>query len=411
VRFPAFDLTSPEFFNNPFPTWDRMRQDTPVYYSAELDTWFLTRHDDVQRMTTDRRFNSDRITLMVRGASEDSAIKVQELQQFFYSWLTHAEGADHLRKRRIWNRAFTPRAVAPLHDRVRASFEQHLAAVANKPEFDLKTEVTFPVAGDVIAALLGIPPIDVESLRHWIHDTMSAMSNLSADRDAILSVAHRGMTALLGYSRQLIELRRRSPGGDMLSKLIDIQATDDSITDDYIAAACSEILVGGHETTSSALASAVYELLNNPDQLNMLRQGNSTDSAVEELLRIHTAAMAIARFPLEDVEIGGQTILAGSTVLGVLPAANRDPAVFQCPNDVKIDRNASRHIAFGSGAHFCIGAPLARLQMRIGLPMIIALPGLRMSTRRVEWEPVYTFHSPKSVWVRHSGSEAVSDSA
>ena len=274
---------------------------------------------------------------------------------------------DHTRLRGLVSKAFTRRTVERLAPRIEAITADLLGAVGEGP-VDLVETVATPLPVAVISELLGIPPADRDQMLAWSHAVARAL-----DPDFLLPPgagerSARARAEFAGYLRELVAYRRREPGEDLLSALVRVRDEGDALTENELLATCVLLLIAGHETTVNLIGNGTLALLRNPDQLARLRsEPDLVERAVEELLRYDSPIQLTVRYAMRDAELGDVTVARGTRVLLLIGAANRDPAAFEDPDRLDVGRTPSRHLAFGQGLHFCLGAPLARLEAQIVL--------------------------------------------
>jgi cytochrome P450 len=287
------------------------------------------------------------------------------------------------------HKAFTPRIIEQLRTRIQAIADDLLDAVEAKGHMDVIADFAFPLPIIVIGDLLGIPVKDHENFRTWAANQMAA-----ADMGASLETMKRGSQSFAdfhAYVKSLIEVRRQAPQEDLLSALIAAESEGHKLTEEEMISATNVILLAGHETTATLIGNGLVALLKNPVQLDLLKANSSLlESAVEEMLRYDSPAQFMARVATEDIEIGGQVIPQGQKVALMIASANRDESIFEQADEFDIQRQPNPHIAFGLGAHFCLGAPLARLEGQIAFATLLRrLPNLHMDTNTLTYRPAF----------------------
>jgi cytochrome P450 len=375
-----------------------MREQDPVLLQPGIDgetpIWFLTRYEDVVAvLVDDERFvrdpalvlNDEELAQIRAGLPDDFA--------FVENRMLNKDGADHRRLRRLVTKAFTPRMVEQLRPRIQAIADELVDAVEERREMELVEEFAFPLPITVIAELLGIPVADQKRFREW-SDAVVRPSISPSELERFTGQ----MRDFVAYLRELFERRRREPADDLISALLQAEEAGDSLSEAELFSTVILLIVAGHETTVSLIGSAVLALLGDPSALERLRaEPELIPRAVEELLRREAAVdRTLVRWATADAELGGRTIKRGEPVIAILGAANRDPARFREPGTFDLDRQDNKHVAFGRGSHYCLGAPLARLETEIALATLLRrLPGLRLvgDPNAVEWRPVPLFRS------------------
>src|SRR5438067_3076590 len=347
-----------QFRDNPYPLYRHLHATAPVQWNDVLEAWTLARYADVMFSLTDPRFSADR-----------------SIQPVDSSWVAKSmlvsDPPDHTRLRALVQKAFTPRMIDQLRPRIIAIIGELLDRIAERDgQFDLIADLAYPLPVVVIAELLGVPPEDRSVFHEW-----SAL--LAASLDPLVSpeLMQRVLPAreaLHTYLRGIIAERRREPKSDLISALVSVEERGDTLSEPELVVMCTLLLIAGHETTVNLIGNGTLALLEHPGQLERLRADPSLiGSAIEELLRFDSPVQLTGRIAAEQIQIDGQTISAGAWVLPLLGAANRDPAQFAEPDVLDLGRNPNSHVAFGRGIHFCLGAPLARLEAEVAIGMLV----------------------------------------
>jgi cytochrome P450 len=388
-----FNPMDPEFVADPYPTYHRLRADDPVHHSP-LGFWVLTRYEDVVAVLRDPRLAKEAIAAFVAarfGVALPPGLGLSMLDR---------DPPDHTRLRGLVSKAFTPRVVEGLRPRVQQIVDGLLARVEGAGAMDLIEQFAYPLPVIVICEMLGVPVEDHERFRAWGLDIARGLDAILLPPDS--EVARRSAAArhaLADYFRGLIAERRASPREDLLSALIAAEEAGDKLSEDELLATCILLLVAGHETTVNLIGNGALALLRHPDQLRRLRESPGLiASAVEELLRYDGPVQRTARIPSEDVTIGGRTIGKGEMVMPFIGAADRDPVQFPDPDRLDIGRADNRHVAFGWGIHFCLGAPLARVEGQIAIGTLVQrLPKLALATEKPEYRQSLTLRGLKSL--------------
>jgi len=389
----VFNPMDPEFVANPYPMYHRLRAEDPVHQSP-LGFWVLTRYEDVVFALRDARLAKEAITSVV--AQRFGIVNPPTITRS----MLDSDPPDHTRMRALVNKAFTPRVVEHLRPRVQAIVDDLLARVDERHSMDLIEDFAYPIPVIVICELLGVPVEDRDHFRAWGLDMARSL-------DAVLfgphsDVAERGAAArhaLGDYFRDLIAERRKAPRQDMLSGLIAAEEAGERLTEAEMLATCILLLVAGHETTVNLIGNGTLALLRNPGELRRLREDPGLiATAVEELLRFDGPVQRTARVPSEDVKFGDQVIGKGELVMPFIGAADRDPAQFADPDRLDIGRRENRHVAFGYGIHFCLGAPLARVEGQIALATLVQrLPKLALATDQPQFRMSLTLRGLSSL--------------
>ncbi len=392
----SFNPMDPEFLADPYPTYHRLRAADPVHRSP-LGFWVLTRYEDVVAVLRDPRFIKEPLAALVAarfGMGVPPGIGLSMLDR---------DPPDHTRLRGLVSKAFTPRVVEGLRPRVQQIVDGLIARAEAAGVMDLIEEFAYPIPVAVICEMLGVPVEDHERFRGWSLDIARGLDAvlLPPESDVVRrSAASR--RALAGYFRDLIAERRAAPRGDLLSALIAAEEAGDTLSEDELLATCILLLIAGHETTVNLIGNGTLALLRHPAELRRLREQPALiASAVEELLRYDGPVQRTARVAGADATIGGRTIGKGEMVMPFIGAADRDPAQFPDPDRLDIARADNRHIAFGWGIHFCLGAPLARVEGQIAIDTLVRrLPKLEPVTDAPEYRQSLTLRGLKTLPVR-----------
>lgn len=377
------NLASPEFKTNPFPFYARLRDEAPVYRTNLPDkrtVWLITRYEDVVNVLKDGRFSKNK----------ERAREPMWMPSMFKPLtrnMLDLDAPDHTRLRGMAYTAFAPRLIESLRDRIQRLSDELLDRVEHKARMDVVREYAAEIPTTIIAEVLGVPVEDRLKFRKW----SNAAAASSASRFGMVkAIPH--LVLFIRYIRSLLKLRKARPEDDLISDLVGAEQSQDRLSEDELLAMVVLLLVAGHETTVNSIGNGALALLENPDQLVKLQDDPSLiKCAVEEVLR-HSGPLETAteRFPREDIHIHGATVPRGGLVLPVLASANRDGQQFESPDKLDITREPNPHVAFGYGAHYCLGAALARLETQIALATVfrrcrdmrVAVP-----VKALRWKP------------------------
>ena len=354
---------------DPYPAYARVRE-TPGIYRAPSGLYVASRYADVAALLRDPRFSADRRHAapfrLLRWANRDSRDFVNLIDRN----LLNLDAPDHTSLRGLVNKAFTPRRVAALRKRIEALVEELLDAANGRGELELVRDLAVPLPVIVIAELLGVPSADRERFRAWSNGVVQIIDPLNAERG--LARAKEAATALAGYFREMLALRRAEPRDDLLSAMIAAEQDGRVLGEGDMLALCTLLLAAGHETTTNLIGNAVVALLRFPEQAERLRAEPALMStAVDEFLRFDSPVQFTDRVAVADVELAGRRIRRGRPIVLLLAAANHDPAQFASPDRLDVARAENRHLAFSAGPHFCLGAPLARLEAELTLAALL----------------------------------------
>jgi cytochrome P450 len=371
----ALDLKHPANVQDPFALYRRLRDHEPVHWSASLGGWVVTRYADVLEIfSRPERFSSDRFRkLDPRLASERPAVKA--VASVLGDWLVFRDPPDHTRLRALLQKTFTPRRLEKSRDRIQETIDELLdqsaESAGNPGEMDFIRDFAFPLPAIVIAGLLGAPPEDIEPIKQW-SDRLAAYLGGAVDGRDNFGEAREGLDGLVDYFRRLLAERSRAPGDDLMSLMLRAEHEGERLSADEVVSNCVLLLFAGHETTTNLLGNGLHHLLCHPAQERALREAPGlVESAVEELLRYDGPVPATTKIATEDFEWHGASIRRGEMVLPFLSAANRDPRHFDDPDTLDLARHPNRHLAFAHGIHFCLGAPLARLEAHLAFETLL----------------------------------------
>jgi cytochrome P450 PksS len=372
-RSSAVDILSPEHKANLYPFYARLRAEAPVYPTILPDgqrAWLISRYDDVVMVLKDERFAKDRShakkQFWIPGVFRELARN-----------MLHRDGADHARLRALVTKAFAPRLVEQMRPRIQGLADGLLDVAERRGRIDLIRDYAQPIPTTIIAEMLGVPVSDRRRFERWTR----AIVSVSPSFWGMLTVLPP-LWAFMQYVRRLVRARRAAPRDDLLSGLVHAKEAGEQLNEEEVVAMVVGLLVAGHETTVNLIGNGTLALLQHPDQLEKLRNDPSLiRSAVEELLRYDSPVeTATDRFATGDLTVAGLTIPRGEIVFAAIGSGNRDERRFVNPDTLDITREPNRHLAFGLGSHYCLGAPLARLEGQIAINTLLRrAPHLRLA--------------------------------
>jgi cytochrome P450 PksS len=375
----AVNLASPEFKANPFSFYAALRAETPIYRTllpTREPAWLITRYEDAVAVLKDDRFVKDAANALTPAELARQPWFRRHFKLLQRQMLS-TDAPDHTRLRALVSQAFTPRLVEQMRDRIQALTDQLLDPIQAQGRFDLIRDFALPLPSIVIAELLGVPAADRHAFHRWSNALMSASHSTGH-----LLYAVPNVLLFLRYLRKFIHKRRVDPQNDLVSALVQAEQAGDRLSEDELVAMLMLLLVAGHETTVNLIGNAMLALLEHPDQMDKLRRDPGLiRSAVEELLRFTSPVdLATDRYTREEVALSGVTIPRGEMVFVALTSVNRDERQFPHPDKLDLTREPNKHLAFGLGAHFCLGAPLARLEGQLAINTLLRrLPNLRLT--------------------------------
>jgi cytochrome P450 len=391
------DFSSQRFKSNPFPFYARLREEAPVFRlqvgPTREEAWMVSRYDDVAQVLKHASLSKDRFGSM----SPEERARLPWFLKYFEPLMQNMLGRDppdHTRLRTLVHKAFTPRLVERLRSRVQSLSDELLEAAGRKGSMDLVDDYALRVPVTIIAEMLGAPTSDYRKFQRW----SNRLTTHTNTREVLFSLP--SVVMFTRYLRKLIAFKRASPGEDLLSALIQAEEAGDKLTQDELVSMAFLLLVAGHETTVNLISGGTLALLQHPEQLERLRQEPELiGPAVEELLRyVSPVEIATERVTREDLSVAGVTIPRGHLVMAVLGSANRDERHFKEPDTLDLGRTPNKHLSFGLGIHYCLGAPLARLEGQIALQTLVnRFPKLRLA-RPVEslpWRTGFIIRGPK----------------
>jgi pimeloyl-[acyl-carrier protein] synthase len=389
-----YRLLDPAVLADPYALYDRLRTESPVHWDPMLHVWVVTRYQDV-------------LTVLQRGSAartpEPEQMEAMGLQEFnpiaylLKRQMIFMDPPDHTRIRRLTASAFTPHRVETLRQHIHEITDSRIAAVRATGRMDVVADLAIPLPSTVIAEMLGVPLADWEQLKVWTSDFAEVLGNFQYNPDRVPRALH-ALKELTGYLKGKMQGCPYHLKDGFITDLMAAEERGDKLSQDEIVANTMLTMSGGQETTSILITNSVMALLRNPEQLRLVQEDPSLiPAAVEEVLRYESPIQYTARVAPEDMEIGGQAIRKGQAIMAVLAAANRDPERFPDPNRMDIHRENNRHVSFGWAAHFCYGAPLARLEAQIALESLLQLPNLRLDPAPLTWHENQGFRGPKAL--------------
>lgn len=373
-----FQLMDPDVLADPYPLYHSLRAEDPVYWDPYLHAWVVTRYQDVVKVLT--RFSADRTPtpeyFEALGVPEVSPIARVMVKQMLF-----LDAPDHTRLRKLAGPAFQPAKVDVLRQHIQDIADQLIADIRSRPTpvMDLMADFAEPLPAIVTAEMLGVPSEDHDKLKNWSATFAEMLGNFQHNPDRLGGVLEV-VENMSDYFADAIREHRKDPRDGVLQMLMSAEADGDRLSDEEIIANCIVIMVGGLETTTNLIGNGILTLLRHPAHLARLRADPGiTPAAVEEILRFESPSQHTARLAPADVDLGGKQIGRKQAVIAVMAAANRDPERFPDPDALDFDRQDNRHLAFGWAAHFCFGAPLARLEGQIAFDSLLtAFPHMRL---------------------------------
>jgi len=390
-------LFGPEMLADPYPTYQKLRSTHPVMRVPALDAWVVTSYEAVNSSLRNPKLSSNRFPrLRQRLASKG----LDHLADDRVRSMIHMDPPDHTRLRGLVNKAFTPKTVESMTVRIQNTVEELLDEVVNRGRMDIIEDLAYPLPVIVIAELLGVPAQDRDRFKHWSDEFSVVLSgDVASLSESMLLRAAKAREELADYFKAVVRERRKNPGSDLLSGLTQAEEAGGKLTEDELYSMVVLLLVAGNETTTNLIGNGLLALLRHPNEMRKVWDSPSlVPAAVEEMLRFDGPVQMTNRMATTDMEIQGTRIATGDWLYLVLGAANRDPAQFADPDRFDLNRTDNKHIAFGAGAHFCLGAPLARLEAQITIRALRErFSDLRLGEERIEYRNNFNMRGLKSL--------------
>ncbi|MBX9671480.1 MAG: cytochrome P450 [Candidatus Obscuribacterales bacterium] len=395
---PLNPLTT-DFLQDPFPTYNRFREESPVFWSEESKYWIVTKYKDVHEILRDLSYEKQ----LHKWNQVNPLLKhlppVANLIKTRAAWMLNQDPPDHTRLRGLVNRAFTPKMVNEMRSHIEDIANHYIDELMDKPEFDLVSNFAFPIPVTVIAEMLGVPKEDREKFKKWsntLTDTLEPTPNIEH-----MMKANGANQELTEYFREIANARRIEPKNDLISALVAAEEEGDRLSEEELLANCILILVAGHETTVNLISNAVKLLLQHPDQLAMLKsKPEMISSAIGEVLRYESPVQVVRRLAGDDLELEGTKIKKGDMMVLLIGSANRDPEQWPDPDRFDIMRDTKKHMAYGHGIHHCLGSSLADAEAQIAVNALFKrLPDLRLVDQNIEIRHPFALRGPKQMMV------------
>jgi pimeloyl-[acyl-carrier protein] synthase len=394
---------TPEFYADPYPYYDAVRNVAPVIWSESEQGWVVTGYEQVAAILHDpERFSSaGRMAALLDRLPVEDRDHFQPIYDHFSGGIIRSDPPDHTRLRQLINATFTPRVIktnqANIETTMRRLFDQFEA----DQNVDLVSQFAFPLPATVICRMLGVPTDDLEQVRDWTIRINSVVAGALPLREAAEEM-QKALVELQDYYRAMIAQRHQSPQEDLMSLLVAAEDEGERLTEAELLSTAENLLAAGHETTTNLISNTVLTLLRHPQQWQRLAtHPDGIPQAVEEVLRYESPLQRQTRIVKQDMTFEGQSLRQGQIVYLMIGAANRDPAAFVDPNCFDIERTNNRHLAFGVGVHFCIGAPLARLEGKMALEALLReFPKMQLAGDHLRWSPTAAIRGPVSLPVQ-----------
>ncbi|MBM4763026.1 cytochrome P450 [Bacillus sp. B15-48] len=383
ISFPAA-----EFFQNPYPFYEQLRSIHPIYQGTLLkySGWYVTGYEEAIAILKDTRFKN-------RTPLPQTSKQYEKLKTIQNNMMLFKNQPDHRRLRSLINNVFTTRMVEKLRPSIQETVNDLLQQLQNRKSMDVISDFAFPLASTIIANILGVPKEDRLRFREW---AVALIQTIDFTRSRKALDSGNNITMILSdYFKELIQKRKQNPEKDLISLLIKEEQEGNRLSDEELLATCILLVIAGHETTVNLISNSILALLKSRDQMLKLQENPSLiEDAIEEFLRYESPTQMTARVASEDIEIHDVNIKKGDQVYILLGAANRDPNKFTHAHLLDITRNPNPHLAFGYGTHFCLGAPLARLEAQIAIATFLQkVDNPHLATARLPWRKLMGFRS------------------
>jgi len=400
-------LTSSEIMEDPYPIYARLRNEAPIFWSEQWQAWVVSRYADVAASLKDQEnlSNENRQALLFDGLTENERNKLSTLRHYFAQKdVIGSDPPDHTRMRALVQKAFTPKTVASLEPHIGSLAEDMLKEAVEKGSFDFVTEVAHPLPVILIAEILGAPVEDRHLFKRWSADILAFQGTGRTTFERAL-VSQTSLLEMFDYMNRLIDSRRSNPKDDIITTLALAEEGGKQFSRAELLSTCNTLLTAGHETTTNLIGNLVHLLLAHPNQWRLIqRQATLSQTAIEEALRFEAPKQRNFRRIKKSHNFAGSLFEENQMVFQLIGAANRDPLKFDNANSFDITRQKNEHLSFGGGIHFCLGAPLARMEARIVLETLIALlPNCRLDKHSILWQDRVQFRGPKQLWISEDG--------
>lgn len=394
-----YQLLDPEVLADPYPLFKRLRETDPVHWDSFLHAWVVTRYEDVVNVML--KCSADRTPTPQQLEAMGMLAELQPIAQVMVKQMLFLDAPAHTRLRALCATAFTPARVAALKEHIQEIAERLIDQVLDSGKMDVIADFANPLPAIVTAELLGVPVDDHQKLKDWSTDFAEMLGNFQHNPDRA-RLALRATENMVAYFQKAMRDQEKNPRPGLVNSLMNAEVDGSRLTEEEIVANLIVTMVGGQETTTNLIGNGLVSLLKNRDQLELLKGDSSIlPSAIEELLRYESPSQHTARLAPEDMMLGGKKILKRQAVIAVFAAANRDPERFPEPDTLDLRRTDNRHVAFAWGAHYCFGAPLARMEGQIAFEtMLRRLPNIQLEPQELVWRENLGLRGLKSLFIR-----------
>jgi cytochrome P450 len=375
-----------DFVNDPYPSFQYLRENDPVHWSPRLKSWVLTRYAEVREVAIASDLSSNRLRPFFSAMPSEESQKIGEIIRYLSLWMVFNDAPDHARLRRLTTKVFTHGRMLGMRATIEELIDHLLNKVEGREQIDLVADFAGPLPALVIMRVLGVE-LEHLSLIKQLSDDMALFIGSSRGSPEKYAIAEKATRSMAEFFRTLIAERRKNPGSDLISELIAVEDQGDHLSDDELIATCILLLFAGHETTTNHLSNGMLSLLNFPEQMQRLRDDPKlAELAVEELLRYDGPSGAQVRIVTRETKLLDKTLEPGQRIFLMLNAANRDPRAYKNPDQLLIGRKGPPHLTFGTGKHLCVGFPLARLEGQLSFPALLKrFPKIKLLEPNPPW--------------------------
>jgi cytochrome P450 len=389
-------LVSDQFLDDPYPLLRQLQNEDPVYWSESIGGWIVTRYDDIVPTFRDVAHfsNYGRFAKAVEYLPPEDRQKLAPFETHYrQKSLLQSDPPVHTRLRGLMAKPFSATNVEAMRPKIRKIVSDVIDSVETHGKMDVIRDLAYPLPFSVLGTIMGLPDERQTEIKHWA-DEILLFQGVNRPPVALLERSQTALLAMRSFLTELVNQKRRHPADDVISQLVAAEAEGNRLTEQELVYTCITIMGAGHETTTSLIGNGLYTVLSHPEQWRKLRADPSLlNSAIEEMLRYESPVARQPRVIQDDIELGGKKLLKGQVAFQMLNAANRDPAYFTDPDTFNIERQNNKHIAFGMGIHFCLGAGLARTEAQeIFRAILERLPNIKLVSEKADWDR----HKPNS---------------
>ncbi len=395
------EFLSPDYFQNPYEIYREFHANNPIFWDEKINAWIISPYSEVEKGLSNPDLNAgERIASASAHLSAEEKVEFSKIISTLSNWIVFQDPPSHTRLRRLVNKSFTPRAVEAFRPKLENIVDNLVTNALTKKEFDFVSELSFKLPAIVICELLGIPEDRQNDVRRWSDKHAGFSASAQVGYEAAKAANDASIEAET-YLFTLFDELRSKPGDNLLSRLVTMDTSEDHLSDEELAALTIQLFFAGFETTEGLIGNLMIALHNNPEEKRKLESDHSKlEATVEEVLRYDSSILKQSRVATIDVEIGGHQIKKGDYCHFMIGAANRDPARYVNPDTFWIDREDLSHSSFGHGIHFCIGAPLARMETKALLGALLErAPGLRVTQEEIKYPQLFAVRKPLELGV------------